>query len=236
MKTNRKFKKHLARKKYRDYVGKSGIYDLKGAWQFMLLCLLGLRDHHHLLEIGCGSLRAARLFIPYLMSGRYCGLEAEPSMVETGLTQELGHSILLTKKPKFAYNASFDLSAFAKRRFDFVLSHSVIMHVSSDEVAKMIAESAKVLAPKGIFVASYARGKVRKKEELIYPATAWYHTDVIKKAVKAAGLAYVPLHFKERHPAVRWFMAVHPKYKPTVLGDSIAGLINRYWYWESHAK
>jgi SAM-dependent methyltransferase len=236
MKTNRKFRRHVAKQQYRDYVGKSGIYDLKGAWQFMLLCLLGLRDNHHLLEIGCGSLRAARLFIPYLKPKRYFGLEAEQTMVKTGLENELGRDILAVKQPTFVYNTDFDMSAFGSGYFDFILSHSVIMHVSSNEVAKMIKESARVLAPRGIFVGSFAKGTVRKREKLVYPATAWYHVDVIKQAIKAAGLAYAPLHFKERHPAVRWFMAVHPKYKPTVLGDSIAGMINRYWYWESHGK
>jgi len=108
--------------------------------------------------------------------------------------------------------------------------------VPSHEVAKMLKESARVLASTGIFVGSFAQGKVTEKAQIIYPKTAWYSIDTIKAAVKAAGLAYVPLHLKERHPAVRWFMAVHPGHKPTVLGDSVAGMVNRYWYWEKHVR
>lgn len=52
---------------YRGYVGPEAQYDLMGATQFRLLCTLGLREHHTLLDFGCGSLRAGRLFIPYLL-------------------------------------------------------------------------------------------------------------------------------------------------------------------------
>ena len=54
---------------YREYVGTSETYDIGGAIQFNLLTTLGLREHHRLLDVGCGSLRAGRLFIPYLLKG-----------------------------------------------------------------------------------------------------------------------------------------------------------------------
>ena len=54
---------------YREYVGTSERYDIGGAIQFNLLTTLGLREHHRLLDVGCGSLRAGRLFIPYLLKG-----------------------------------------------------------------------------------------------------------------------------------------------------------------------
>ena len=236
MKLNRTFKRHVAEKNYRAYVGQQGIYDMKGAWQFMLLCLLGLRDHHHLLEIGCGSLRAARLFIPYLKPGRYCGLEAEKSMVELGLSQELGCGIVDVKNPRFVYNANFDLSIFGSRRFDFILAHGVILHLPSHEIAKMLKESARALALGGVFAANFTQVDSTEKSDIVYPDAAWYTQAAIKAAVKAAGLAYVPLHIEERRPRVKWFLAVHLGQKPTVLDDSIAGMINKYWYWERYGK
>ncbi|MHC4422967.1 MAG: hypothetical protein ACYS1E_20600, partial [Planctomycetota bacterium] len=54
---------------YMAYVGPPDRYDLMGASQFRLLCTLGLRAPHRLLDFGCGSLRAGRLFIPYLNPG-----------------------------------------------------------------------------------------------------------------------------------------------------------------------
>jgi len=56
---------------YRAYVGPPEDYDLIAAMTFNLLTTLGLRQHHSLLDIGCGSLRIGRLLIPYLNQGKY---------------------------------------------------------------------------------------------------------------------------------------------------------------------
>jgi len=56
-------------------VGPDADYDLLRALQFRLLCALGLREHHSVLDVGCGSLRAGRLPITYLAPGRYFGIE-----------------------------------------------------------------------------------------------------------------------------------------------------------------
>src|SRR5690242_11872125 len=62
---------------YRSFVGPPERYDLLAALQFNLLTSLGLREYHSLLDIGCGSLRAGRLFMTYLLPGNYCGVEPE---------------------------------------------------------------------------------------------------------------------------------------------------------------
>lgn len=237
MKTNRKFRRHVKRGNYRAYVGPSQLYDMKGAWQFMIMCLLGLREHHKLLEIGCGSLRAGRLFIPYLRKDHYCGLEPQEQVVKFGLLNELGQSIVEAKEPRFAYNDDFDLSRFGDRKFDYILAHSVIMHLSTPDMRELIKAAADSLAPTGILVASYVAGKVKHKAEATYPEAVWHASATVRAAVKAAGLAYIPLRIAERHPAVTWFLGVYSKHKPTILeGDSVAGMLNRYWQWEHGSK
>ena len=59
---------------HREYVGKPEAFDLLGGRHFVLLYLLGLREHHCVLDVGCGSLRSGRLLIQYLAPGRYYGL------------------------------------------------------------------------------------------------------------------------------------------------------------------
>ena len=54
---------------YRAFVGPPEDYDLVSAMSFGLLTALGLRQHHALLDIGCGSMRVGRLLIPYLNVG-----------------------------------------------------------------------------------------------------------------------------------------------------------------------
>ena len=67
---------------YRAYVGPPEDYDLIAAMTFNLLTTLGLRQHHSLLDVGCGSLRIGRLLIPYLNRKKYFGLEPHQWLVE----------------------------------------------------------------------------------------------------------------------------------------------------------
>ena len=52
---------------YRAFVGDTQTYDVFSHMQFSLMTLLGLRETHTLLDIGCGSLRAGKLFLMYLL-------------------------------------------------------------------------------------------------------------------------------------------------------------------------
>ena len=74
---------------YRAFVGSSWLYDLVAATQFNLLTALGLREYHYLLDIGCGSLRGGRLFIPYLLPNRYFGIEPESWLIEESIANEM---------------------------------------------------------------------------------------------------------------------------------------------------
>src|SRR5215212_10341883 len=67
---------------YRAYVGKPEEWDLVAARQVTLLLTAGLRDNHRLVDVGCGSLRAGRMLIPYLEPERYFGIEPNRWLVE----------------------------------------------------------------------------------------------------------------------------------------------------------
>jgi hypothetical protein len=69
---------------YKSFVGPANEYDLMGATQFTLLTSLGLRGQHSLLDFGCGSIRAGRLFIPYLDESNYYCIEANQQLLEEG--------------------------------------------------------------------------------------------------------------------------------------------------------
>lgn len=88
---------------YRAYVGPPEDYDLIAAMTFNLLTTLGLRQHHSLLDVGCGSLRIGRLLIPYLNRGKYFGIEPNEWLVREGIQRELGESLLQIKRPTFFF-------------------------------------------------------------------------------------------------------------------------------------
>lgn len=92
--------------------------------QFNLLMSLGLREHHSLLYIGCGSLRGGRLLIMYLLPDRYYGIEPETWLLDEGIAKHLGRGLMSTSRPVFSNNANFTLTQF-NRTFDFLLAQSV---------------------------------------------------------------------------------------------------------------
>lgn len=81
---------------YRSYVGPADQYDLIGAAQFALLYALGLREHHRLLDVGCGSLRAGRMLISYQNPGGYTGVATNTG---PALLPRLLQAIAQTVKP-----------------------------------------------------------------------------------------------------------------------------------------
>src|SRR5882762_1735023 len=114
-------------RRHRGYIGLAEDYDRVGALQFAVLALLGLREHHKILDIGCGSLRVGRLLIPFLHKEHYFGIEPNEWLVRNGIEQELGSSIAEAKRPRFSQDRQFRLSEFGVR-FDFILAVSIFSH------------------------------------------------------------------------------------------------------------
>ena len=111
---------------------------MTGVIQFDLLTRLGLREDHHLLDIGCGSLAVGRLLIPYLLPGRYFGLEPEEWLVGEGIANELGEDIQHVKRPTFSHDRNFTLTVFG-RKFDYLVAHSIFTHASPAQISRLMA-------------------------------------------------------------------------------------------------
>lgn len=143
---------------YRLAVGPPEAYDIMGAMQFNLLTFLGLRDYHFLLDVGCGSLRAGRLFIPYLLPGRYFGIEPDRRLIEWGIKKEIGKDIIKIKKPTFNNNKDLMLSVF-KRKFNFILATSIFTHTTQQQIKTCLLEAKKIMKPDSFFCATFLLGE-----------------------------------------------------------------------------
>ncbi|MGZ8442755.1 MAG: class I SAM-dependent methyltransferase [Candidatus Binatia bacterium] len=173
---------------YRAYVGPPEKYDLVGAMQFNLLTHLGLREFHYLLDIGCGSLRAGRLFIPYLLSGHYYGIEPQSWLVEEGLNKELGREILQLKRPVFSHDSDFNCLHF-NQQFDFVVAQSIFSHAAPAQIHQCLGEVAQSLQPTGVLAATYVAGEVDYQGDgWVYPECVTYTLKQMKQFASAHNL------------------------------------------------
>tara|TARA_B100001115_G_scaffold183781_1_gene183760 strand:- start:7222 stop:7983 length:762 start_codon:yes stop_codon:yes gene_type:complete len=165
---------------YKAFVGPPLKYDLLGALQFTLITAAGLRADHTLCDIGCGSLRAGKLLIPYLNSGNYYGIEPNQWLIDEAISQEIGQDLVDLKNPNFLNGANFEISKF-QEKFDFILAQSIFSHASGSQIRACLKEVRQSLNPKGIFIATFIWGKEDYEgEEWVYPGCVSYRPNTVK--------------------------------------------------------
>lgn len=191
---------------HRAYVGQPQRYDVMGASQFALLFLLGLREHHRLLDFGCGSLRLGRLAIPYLAADRYFGIEPVAELVEAGFAHELGEELRSLKRPRFDANSEYRIDVFAKR-FDFIIAQSVFSHTGASVTQRGLASFADSLATGGLIVVNFLLGEPVPGTETVewaYPSCIPYRPDQVVDLARCAGLAARACPWP--HPGLSWYV------------------------------
>jgi len=137
---------------YRAYVGPPQDYDLVSAMAFNLLTCIGLRQHHRILDIGCGSLRVGRLLIPYLDPGNYIGVEPNKWLVEDGIANEIGRDMLKIKKPTFSFRTSLE-EFHNPLNLDYALAQSIFSHCGMDLIKGWLTQVSFHLKDNGALIA-----------------------------------------------------------------------------------
>ena len=185
-------------------------YDLAAAMQFNLLTFLGLREHHFLLDLGCGSLRGGKLFIPYLLSGHYYGIEPEQWLIEEGIRNELGEDIIGIKQPVFSNDKNFTSTIF-NRKFDFILAHSIFTHASVGQIRRCLIEAREAMLPTSIFAATFLQGEADYAgNEWVYPNCVTYTFQRMSSLVGEQGL--ICKSFDWTHPSGHtWILIMNPE-------------------------
>ena len=179
---------------YRTFDGSPEEYDELAAMTFNLLTVFGLRQHHRLLEIGCGSLNSGRLLIPYLNQKNYVGAEPEEWLVQAGISRELGMDLIRIKQPGFLIADQLtDLPADEK--FDFGLAQSIFSRCSPDATRNWLKQMEPRLKPGGACFAAFPPGKIGGN---------------LKRIAKEAGFKYRLLDWD--HPRQKWVILFKPDF------------------------
>jgi SAM-dependent methyltransferase len=199
---------------YRAYVGPFEQYDVMGATQFALLYALGIRQHHRLLDVGCGSLRAGRFFITYLEPGNYTGVEPNTWLVDDAIAKQTGQSLLDIKSPVFSDNDAFDFSDLGV--FDFVVAQSIASHAGPGLVRAMLESIRSVLNSTGLAAVTFIHADPEDHEVVhikpgdeqwpawLYPGCFSYRREVVETFVADSGLTGMILPWY--HPRQTWWL------------------------------
>jgi tetratricopeptide (TPR) repeat protein/SAM-dependent methyltransferase len=188
---------------YRAYVGPPTQYDFMGATQFRLLCTLGLRADHKVLDLGCGSLRAGRFLISYLERGNYHGIEPNKWLIDEAIKEQLGSSVLKIKEPNFDYNAEFNTHVF-NTQFDFIIAQSIFSHTGFDLLEIALNNIKSSLTTNGCALVTFIKGDTDfEGKGWVYPECVEFTRSTILSIADKLELKIKELPWF--HPRQTWF-------------------------------
>jgi len=142
--------RHVQQGQHREVIG--GLWEEVGRLQRDFLVKQGLKPHHRLVDIGCGSLRGGVKFVAYLDANRYYGIDLSGDLLKAGYAQEIVPAGLDAKLPRdnLSVSDSFDIGGFGVQ-FDMGIAQSVFSHLPMPYLVDCLARIAPHFVPGGIF-------------------------------------------------------------------------------------
>ena len=127
-----------------------------GQMQFDYLARHGLEPTDRMLEIGCGNLRAGRLFIDYLDPGNYHGIDISPDILLAG-QRTIAEFGLQAKVPHLTLVSDLTFGFLPSSSFTVVHAHSVFSHSPIEVIGERLAHVGRVMTPGAIFDFTFDR-------------------------------------------------------------------------------
>lgn len=168
-----------------------------GQMQFDYLVKHGLTPDDRMLEIGCGNLRAGRLFIEYLETAHYYGIDISPDILLAAQRTLVGHH-LQDKLPHLTLVHDLRLEHLPDRHFTVIHAHSVFSHSPLPVIDECLAHVGRVLAPEGFFDFTYNR--TEGAEHHVLREDFYYRTETLVALATSHGLTARPMDDWEELP------------------------------------
>jgi SAM-dependent methyltransferase len=156
-----------------------------GQLQFDYLLGHGLRPSDRMLEIGCGNLRAGRLFIDYLDPGNYYGLDISPDIL-LAAQRTLAEFGLQVKLPHLVLVSDLTFGFLPSSHFSVVHAHSVFSHSPIDVISECLAHVGRIMAPGAIFDFTFNRTDGAEHHELGF--RFYYRSETLLALARSHGL------------------------------------------------
>lgn len=161
-----------------------------GQMQFDYLMKHGLAPADRMVEIGCGNLRAGRLFIDHLDAGHYHGLDISPEILLSAQETLVRHG-LQQKLPNLTVVRDLRLAHLPDAYFTVVHAHSVFSHSPLGVIDECLAHIGRILAPGGFFDFTYNR--TTGPEHQVLREDFYYRTDTLLRLAESHGLRAHPM-------------------------------------------
>jgi ubiquinone/menaquinone biosynthesis C-methylase UbiE len=156
-----------------------------GQMQFDYLVSYGLKPGMRMLEIGCGNLRAGRLFIDYLNAGDYYGIDISPDIL-LAAQRTLAEGGLQDKLPHLTLVQDLKLAFLPAEYFDVVHAHCVFSHSPIQVIEECLAHVGRVMKPDGFFDFSFDR--TEGAEHQVLREDFYYRTETLVALAGRYGL------------------------------------------------
>jgi SAM-dependent methyltransferase len=173
-----------------------------GQLQFDYAVSHGLKPDMRMLEIGCGNLRAGRLFIDYLDAGNYYGLDISPDILIAAQETIADHD-LRAKLPHLTLVKNLRLGFLPDAAFDFVHAHSVFSHSPVEVIDECLAHVGRIMTPGGFFDFTFDR--TEGAEHHVLHEDFYYRTETL--------IALAAKHGLEAAFMADWDTTGHPQSK-----------------------
>ncbi|GAA3737857.1 class I SAM-dependent methyltransferase [Salinactinospora qingdaonensis] len=162
-----------------------------GEMQFDYLVEHGLKPDDHLLEIGCGNLRAGWRFINYLDRGHYYGVDISPDIL-LAAQQTLCHYELQDKLPRLSLVNDLKLEFLPSEHFTVIHAHSVFSHCPIEVIDECLANVGRLLQPHGFF--DFTFNQTTGREHHVLHEDYYYRVDTLLQLAARHGLngAFMP--------------------------------------------
>lgn len=144
----RRHKLHAEEERLQAMVGPPGLFKESRDFQLEFMLKRGLNPESTLLDIGCGPLRGGILFIDYLDSGNYSGVDIRQEVIQEGLNQ-IRNRGLSSKEATVRTSSTFGLEELEARSYDFIWCFQLFYHLDDELVDACMKSITALLAPNG---------------------------------------------------------------------------------------